>query len=106
MTNAFSRASAVLFANQDRAVSATYKVAATGQVKDGVRLLRAQPTKVVGILGQDIASGTTTFHAQLGDVPDAGEGDLIVTEAGSFTVQGQPRKDDLGIWWILDTVPS
>lgn len=101
----FAAAMDRIYANPSMAEAAVW-ISATTSEERPIRIIRRAPDRITEFGAGRIVSDTTMVDARISDLPDPRAGDLIVIGAESFTIQGEPIRDQERLIWTLDLRPS
>jgi hypothetical protein len=103
--NVFAAAMDRIYANPSMAVAAVW-ISATTSEERPIRVIRRSPDWITDFGAGRFVSDTTMVDVRVSDLPDPRPGDLIVSGADSFTIQGEPVRDRERLIWTLELRPS
>lgn len=101
----FAAAMDRIFAQPSMAVAALWICATTSEERP-LRAIRRAPDHITEFGSGRFVSDTVVLDVRLSDLPDPRPGDLIVIDADSFTIQGEPLRDRDRLIWTLDLRPT
>jgi len=98
--SAFDVAIVALFADPNLATDATFmpQVGANASV----RVILHAPDVFQKMGSSMIETPTTTLEVKVADCPSLAPGDQFLIGASTYTVQGEPRRDELQLSWQVD----
>ena len=102
---AFANAMDRIFTNPSMAVAAVWISSTTSQERT-VQAIRRAPDRITEFGAGRFVSDTVVLDVRASDLPDPRPGDLIVIDADSFTIQGEPLRDRDRLIWTLDLRPT
>ncbi len=102
--NVFDTAIATLFADPNVAQDATFvpQIGATVPVRVIVRA----PDAFQKMGSSTIETPTTILEVRVSDCPSLAPGDQFIVGGNNYTVQGQPRRDEFKLMWLVDVYAS
>lgn len=103
--NVFAAAMDRIYGNPSMAAAAVWISAATSEERT-IRIIRRAPDRITDFGAGRFVSDTMMVDVRVSDLPDPRPGDLIVMDADSFTIQGEPVRDRERLIWSLDLRPS
>lgn len=98
--NAFAAAIDVLFADPNLGWDAVYTP--EGGEPGTVRVFRRQPDAALEFGDTRLSTTTAVFDVRLSEVASPKAGDLLVVEAETYLIQGQPRRDGGRLIWTIE----
>lgn len=98
--SAFDTAIAALFADPNMAVDAMFipQVGANASV----RVIIRAPDVFQKMGSSMIETPTTMLEVKVSDCPSLAQGDQFMIGTTTYTVQGEPRRDELQLVWTVD----
>ena len=102
--SAFDTAMQALFADGNLGVAATY-LPLQGTNKS-VRVITKAPDVYQQVGQSNIETPSFVLEVQVVDCPALVQGDRFQIGANIYTVQGEPRKDSVGLTWEVDCYAS
>ena len=103
--NVFAAALDRIYANPSMAAAAVW-ISATTSEERPIRVVSRAADRITEFGAGRFVSDTMMVDVRVSDLPDPRTGDLIVIEAHSFTIQGEPVRDRERLIWSLDLRPS
>lgn len=101
----FEAALGRIFGNPSMAVAAVW-ISATTSEERTVRVIRRAPDRITEFGAGRFVSDTMMVDVRVSDLPNPRPGDLLVIDADSFILLGEPLRDRERLIWILDLRPS
>lgn len=103
--NVFAAAMDRIYANPSMAVAAVW-ISATTSEERPIRVIRRAPDRITEFGAGRFVSDTMMVDVPVSYLPDPRPGDLIIINAESSTIQGEPIRDRERLVWTLDLRPS
>ena len=100
----FDTAVATLFADQNMASDATF-IPQNG-ANASVRVIIRAPDAFQKVGSSIIDTPTTTLEVLVSDCPLLAPGDQFLIGQTTYVVQGEPRRDELQLTWLVDVYAS
>ena len=104
MPTVFDTAVAALFADPNMATAATFIPQIGSNVP--VRVVMRAPDAFAKVGTSIIDTPTQTLEVKVADCPLIAPGDQFLVGTTSYTVQGEPRRDELQLTWLVDIYAS
>lgn len=102
--SAFDTAVATLFADQNVAQDATF-IPLNG-ANASVRVITRAPDAFQKMGSSTIETPTTVLEVQVADCPSLAPGDRFLIGQITYVVQGEPRRDEFQLIWLVDVYAS
>lgn len=83
------------------ALSATYRVGGAGG-GTVIPVLPSRPDRGVSLFGQETVSSTGGFVIRVSDVAAPAAGDTLEISGVTYTVQGEPVRDETRVLWSVE----
>jgi hypothetical protein len=100
----FDTAIATLFADPNVAQDATFMPQVGANVP--LRVIMRAPDMFQKVGSSVIDTPTQTLEVKVADCPSPAPGDQFQVGITAYTVQGEPRRDELHLTWLVDVYAS
>jgi hypothetical protein len=71
-----------------------------------VTITRSQPDEIVDVVASRVHTATEIFQLRVAEVPNPQAGDSLQVGGDTFTIQGEPVRDQHGLVWRLEAYPQ
>src|SRR5579872_3496722 len=102
--SAFDTAVASLFADQNLGSDATFIPQVGANVP--LRVILRAPDMFQKMGSSIIDTPTQTLEVKVADCPSPAQGDQFLIGQTTYVVQGEPRRDELQLTWLVDIYAS
>jgi len=100
----FDTAIATLFADPNLALDATFIPQIGANVP--LRVVMRAPDAFAKVGSSVIDTPTQTLEVKVADCPSPAPGDQFLIGQTTYTIQGEPRRDELQLTWLADVYAS
>jgi len=102
--SAFGAALDTLFADSNLGRDAVYHAQGSSPVT--IRVMARRADQVLDFGDTRVHTGNIMFDVRVSEVPDPGPGDVLEINGESFSIQGEPVRDQERLVWTLDVRPA